>query len=182
MGPKADLDSLVSLLNFGHDTEINCTREQRFPKLGFQIGGENFEMEPDDYMDRSHRPDAEAGVDTCWAHLMPVGDTGRGPIFVLGMPFMRAFYTVYDALNKRIGIAKAKHEGAAAAEAGAAPGSAAQVPLVALRPPGDDLGGDGKRLSNEKKSKPAAAVTQKETGNKTTPGVNSKPALVTKHF
>ena len=73
---------------------------------------------------------------------MPVGDTGRGPgqgaqqqipkhafsgaIFVLGMPFLRAFYTVYDVeakavclvaecrseldKAKRMGIARAKHK------------------------------------------------------------------------
>ena len=82
------------------------------------------------------------GQGTCWAQLMPVGDTGRGPgqgaqhqiakhafsgaIFVLGMPFLRAFYTVYDVeakavclvaecrseldKAKRMGIARAKHK------------------------------------------------------------------------
>jgi len=166
MGPKADLDALVSLLHFGNSTEINCTKESSFPKLGFVIGGETFDMEPDDYMDRSRMAGAPDGVDRCWAHLMPIGDTGRGPIFVLGMPFMRAFYTVYDMRNKRIGIAKAKHERSSAAGGGEA---AAQVPLVALRPPGDDLGGDGKRLSNDNKT--AAGV----------PPVSSKAAPASRH-
>jgi len=81
---------------------------------------------------------------------MPVGDTGRGPIFVLGMPFMRAFYTVYNVRDKSIGIARAKHDNAPALASSLAQGGSAEVPLLALRPAGADLGGDGKRLSNEK--------------------------------
>ena len=42
-------------------------------------------MEPDDYMDR----ELSEGAEYCWAHLMPIGDTGRGPVLVLGMPFLR---------------------------------------------------------------------------------------------
>lgn len=138
MGPQNAMDSLVGLLGFGSGTTMNCTEQTHFPKLGFEIGGEVFEMEPDDYMDRSQRHGAPAGSESCWAHLMPVGNTGRGPIFVLGMPFLRAFYTIYDTHAKRIGLARAKH-GVSAAEP-------ADVPLVALRPKTDD----GERLSNEK--------------------------------
>merc|ERR1712129_95007 len=107
--------------------------------------------------------DSPSGVDNCWAHMMPIGGTGRGPIFVLGMPFLRAFYTVYDVHDKRIGIARANH-GAAASETADEPSvsSPAEVPLVAVRPGGDDLGGDSKRLSNEKTlSKPGPAVAKK---------------------
>jgi len=139
MGPPDAMDSLIGFLGFGNGTEMNCSDQTRFEKLGFQIGGETFEMEPEDYMDRTHRHSSPEGVDSCWAHMMPVGNTGRGPIFVLGMPFLRAFYTVYDAHSKRIGIARAKHSKSSTEEA-------ADVPLVALRPKSDD----GERLSNQK--------------------------------
>jgi len=165
MGPQADLDPLIGMLGFGNDTQMNCTDANKFPKLSFLIGGKMMDMEPEDYMDRSHGPEQPKGVDNCWAHMMPVGDTGRGPIFVLGMPFLRAFYTVYDIHAKRIGIARANH-GDAASETVDEPSasSPAEVPLVAVRPGGDDLGGDSKRLSNEKKqSKPGVAVAKKVT-------------------
>lgn len=156
MGPKSDVDQLITMLNFGTDTQSNCSKDAKFPTLGFTIGGETFEMEPDDYMDRSHNPKLPEGVDACWAHLMPIGDTGRGPIFVLGMPFMRAFYTVYNVKAKAIGIAKAKHLPASGNEkAASGSNSASDVPLVAVRPPGDDLGGTSKRMSNEKMTKPS---------------------------
>jgi len=146
MGPQKDLDQLLGLLNFGKDTQKNCTSKDKFPKLGFMIGGETLEMDPSDYMDRSHDPKEEKDVDACWAHLMPVGDTGRGPIFVLGMPFMRAFYTVYDMELQRIGFAPAKR-GSKTTDAKDLPKG--EVPLVAIRPAGADLGGASERMSNE---------------------------------
>lgn len=140
MGPKHDLDALLSRLNFQEGTQRSCLETTKFPKLGFLIAGQLFEMDADDYIDRS-LVGKKAGE--CWAHLMPVGDTGRGAIFVLGMPFLRAFYTVYDMKAKQVGIAKAKH--------GAAMKDTAAVPLVSLRPAGDDLVKDQRRLSNDGK-------------------------------
>jgi len=163
MGPQSDLDPLLKLISFNDATHMECSESHKFPKLGFLVGGKLLEMDPDDYIDRAHGPENKAGVDNCWAHLMPVGDTGRGAIFVLGMPFLRAFYTVYDVHAKQIGIAKARHRGAgraasaghqlrggAAKNATQSTSGAAEVKLVSLRPAGDDLAGkDQKRLSND---------------------------------
>jgi len=149
MGPQQDLDQLLRLLTFGNDTQMNCTDNNSFPTLGFVIAGKRFEMQPEDYMDRAHDPASPPGVDSCWAHLMPIGDTGRGPILVLGMPFLRTFYTAYDVQEKRIGIAKARHAASGAA-VGLGPAAAAEEPLIAVRPAGDDLGGVTKELSNRK--------------------------------
>lgn len=147
MGPPDAMDSLIGFLGFGNGTERNCSDQTHFPKLGFQIDGESFEMEPEDYMDRIHKHGSPSGTDSCWAHMMPVGNTGRGPIFVLGMPFLRAFYTVYDSHAKRIGIARAQHSKGSTAEA-------ADVQLVALRPKSDD----GERLSNQKPKAPQSGL------------------------
>jgi hypothetical protein len=155
MGPKGDLIHLLQALHFLNDTQINCTVEQKFPKLSFVIANKSFDMEPDDYMDRSQNGHKN-GTESCWAHLMPVGDTGRGPIFVLGMPFMRVFYTAYDVKQKRIGFAKAKHE-----EKGVKVSvkSAANEPLIALRPGGESLsGGANATLSNKDKVHRRAAA------------------------
>jgi len=174
MGPRKELDQLITLLNFGNDTQRNCSAEVKFPTLGFVIAGKAFEMAPEDYMDRSHEPHAPKGGDTCWAHVMPVGDTGRGPIFVLGMPFMRAFYTVYNVRDKQIGIARAKHDNLPSPTGSLAQRGAAEVPLLALRPAGPDLGGDGKRLSNEKRIK--AHGFGNSTTNATLKAMSKQPA------
>merc|ERR1719235_2142366 len=154
MGPQDDLNTLLRLLNFGNDTQMNCTDKNNFPTLGFVVAGRRFEMKPDDYMDRAHDPALPAGVDSCWAHLMPIGDTGRGPIMVLGMPFLRAFYTAYDVKQKKIGIAVANHNKEPKKE----PVGAANELLVALRPGGEDLSGNASStLSNKRNLKAAKA-------------------------
>jgi hypothetical protein len=144
MGPKDDLDKLLVMLHFGNDTTQNCSMNYRFPKLGFMIAGKKFEMEPDDYMDRSRDEFTPKDKELCWAHLMPIGDTGRGPIMVLGMPFLRAFYTAYDMKSKKIGIAVAKHERLKTSSVE----GAANEPLVAVRPGGEDIGGNTTEISN----------------------------------
>lgn len=158
MGPQDITDKLLKLLHFDNGTNANCTESSPFPKFGFSIGGKAFEMQKDDYMDRSPDPTLPEGIENCWAHLMPIGDTGRGPIFVLGMPFLRTFYTAYDVSLKRIGIAPARHE----PPRGAEPSSAAEAHLVAVRPAGDDLEGpNSPRVSNERKKEKAAVPSAK---------------------
>jgi len=150
MGPTEDLNPILKALSFGSDPQMNCTEKQTFPKLGFKIANKTFEMEPEDYMDRSSYSQQNTTAQACWAHLMPIGDTGRGPIFVLGMPFMRTFYTAYNVRDKKIGIALANHK---AAQQSSAPDVALE-PLISLRPGGDDIGGKMPDLSNKKSKKP----------------------------
>jgi hypothetical protein len=153
MGPKGDLDQLLKLLQFGNDTTQNCSEGFKFPKLGFMIAGKHFEMEPDDYMDRSHDEYTPKGMELCWAHLMPIGDTGRGAITVLGMPFLRTFYTAYNMVEKKIGIALAKHERLQKTDGNT-------EPLVAVRPGGEDIGGNTTEISNKPKP-PAVKLATK---------------------
>merc|ERR1712232_677689 len=108
MGPQQDLAPDLSALKFPKDTKQDCSESQVFPKLSFVIANKSFEMSPDDYMDRSVDSKAKGGQ-SCWALMMSIGDTGRGPIWVMGMPFLRAFYTSFDVVQKRIGFAIAKH-------------------------------------------------------------------------
>jgi hypothetical protein len=109
MGPDPDLVPLLKALQFPGSTKQNCSKTKVFPKMSFVIAGKNFEMQADDYMDRTEEG-APPGMQTAWAHMMSIGDTGRGPIFVLGMPFLRAFYTAFDVKQKRIGFAVANHD------------------------------------------------------------------------
>jgi len=132
MGPSYDLGKVLRMINFGNDTTTNCTAKTKFPKLGFIIEGKTFEMEPEDYMDRQYDATLPKGTDACWAHLMPIGDTGRGPIFVLGMPFLRKFYTAYDIDQKKIGVAISKQ--GTPSQSFAARTKQHAVPLVAVRP------------------------------------------------
>jgi hypothetical protein len=154
MGPSYDLGKVLRMINFGNDTTTNCTAKTQFPKLGFMIEGKLFEMEPDDYMDRETDASLPKGTDSCWAHLMPIGDTGRGPIFVLGMPFLRKFYTAYDIEQKKIGVAVSKQGMPSQSHAALAKEHA--IPLVAVRPTDAP-----KNSTNASKKVAAAASMQK---------------------
>lgn len=165
MGPQQDLVPLLSALKFPKDTQQNCSESQVFPKLSFVIANKTFEMQPDDYMDRSTDGHA-AGMQTCWAHMMPVGDTGRGAIFVMGMPFLRAFYTAFDVQKKRIGFAVAQHGSRTLKEQE----GSTDDQLIALRPGGEDLSGNkSSDLSNKDavaKNK-AQVAAEKKSATKT---------------
>merc|ERR1719454_867700 len=155
MGPAFLIKMLQEKLNV---TE-NCTG-RNFPTLGFTMmsndGKEHtLTMDAEDYMDR----EMSEGTDYCWAHLLPIGDTGRGPIFVLGMPFLRKFYTAYNMEQKKIGIALAQQDKPLAGKP--APPAEAVVPLIAIRPGGDDIGGKTEELSNRPKKIAAHNVSSK---------------------
>lgn len=85
----------------------NCTAQapESFPKLTLTLpSGANLTLGPSDYMDTVVEQD---GV-FCWPHLMPFPATAKGPVFVLGMPFLRTFYTAFDAGGQRVGFAVPK--------------------------------------------------------------------------
>jgi len=109
MGPKSMGDTLEALLQ----TNVSdCNDTSALPTLGFKIGGKFLELTPDDYMD--------IGKDTCLFAWTPVKDTGKGPLLVLGMPFLRKYYTVFDfrSGSPRLGFARAHHGAAASAVPG----------------------------------------------------------------
>lgn len=107
MGPPFVVNLLRKAIKYSDD---DCTG-LKFPSIGFVVksadGHEHvLEMEEEDYLDRDAGD--EDGSDWCFLHLMPMKDTGRGPIFLLGMPFLRRFYTAFDFHGPKLGFAIAK--------------------------------------------------------------------------
>lgn len=94
------------------------------PPLAFVVGGRQLTLEAKDYLER--------GDDGCRLLLASTTGGGKGPALVLGYPFLRKYYTVFDVSQSRIGFALASHAAAAATEA--LPAGAVAVPLVGLRP------------------------------------------------
>eukprot|EP00931_Biecheleriopsis_adriatica_P064791 TRINITY_DN39488_c0_g1_i1.p1 TRINITY_DN39488_c0_g1~~TRINITY_DN39488_c0_g1_i1.p1 ORF type:complete len:356 (-),score=79.22 TRINITY_DN39488_c0_g1_i1:135-1055(-) len=100
MAPK----QLVERISAEIGVKEKCTEQlkEKMPSILFQLpGGKSLTLTPDDYMDT-----VQDGEDTyCWLHLMPAPDVAKGPLFVLGMPFLRAYYTVFDAEQRKVGFA-----------------------------------------------------------------------------
>jgi len=100
-GPTSMVDKLVKTLNVSSD----CSNYDGLPSLGFilQGGGATLTLDNVDYVDRT-----EEG---CFLLFMPLDiPPPRGPMFILGDPFLRKYYTVYDRERLRLGFAIAKHD------------------------------------------------------------------------
>lgn len=126
MAPQPVVDSLEKTLK----SEVkHCNDLSKLPTLGFKVGNKTMTLDPEDYMD--------VGPKTCLFSLMSVPDTGKGPLIVLGMPFIRKYYTTFDFADgkPRLGFGIARHGNsvpAAAADSQMEAG-ALDVPLTAQR-------------------------------------------------
>ena len=100
---------MVSALEKALDVKEDCSNFDKLPTLGFTFQGETFTLRPEDYIDSQK---TKNGQDGCWLGLLPVPDTGKGPLVVLGYPFLRQVYTVLDAgSSPRVGFATQKQVG-----------------------------------------------------------------------
>lgn len=94
-GPSDVIDKLRSRLGV-----LDCTDLSKLPKLGFVVAGRVLNLMPSDYVD----------LHDCELSLMDLDvPPPKGPIFVLGIPFLQRFFTVYDNALRRVGFAVAKH-------------------------------------------------------------------------
>lgn len=89
--------NLLSQLSKKLDIDDKCERKN-LPAVGFLVNGVNLELPAEEYLDRDEKE--------CFIAMMPVGDTGRGPIFVLGYPFLRNFFTTFDFDKKELTFAR----------------------------------------------------------------------------
>ncbi|CAE7614069.1 ctse-b [Symbiodinium sp. CCMP2456] len=101
-GPQHVIDHLSDKLSIK-----NCKERAKLPKLGFAIkehgsGGKTKLL--------SLSPEHYTHDQPCNLALMPLDiPPPNGPLFVLGVPFLEKYYTVFDRKHKRLGFAVAKH-------------------------------------------------------------------------
>ncbi|WP_422133766.1 pepsin-like aspartyl protease [Endozoicomonas sp. ALD040] len=97
-GPEKDVESILESL----DVKADCSNVSQLPPLKVSIGGHIYEVPPQIYVVKEQNcfgmVECHAGIDE-----MP-GINNES--WILGNPFMRAFYTVFDKTDDRIGFAK----------------------------------------------------------------------------
>mmetsp|Transcript_484 Transcript_484/g.1571 ORF Transcript_484/g.1571 Transcript_484/m.1571 type:complete len:419 (+) Transcript_484:112-1368(+) len=97
-GPTSVINELSRRLNVKGD----CSNYDSMPMLGFVLGDHILNLRPEDYIDK--------GSEGCEVSLMPLDvPPPNGPLFILGDPFLRIFYTAYDRGTNKVGFAAARH-------------------------------------------------------------------------
>jgi len=97
-GPTDVINELSKRL----DVKADCSNYNKLPNLGFVLGENIMNLEPQDYVDKSS--------DGCEVSLMPLDvPPPNGPLFIFGDPFLRKYYTSYDRQNNQVGFATARH-------------------------------------------------------------------------
>lgn len=98
-GPSDLVGRLKDILN----VDASCKNFHELPNLGFMIQGKVLNLLPDDYIDRHD------GL--CTVSLMALDiPPPNGPLFILGIPFLQRYYSIYDLEKDRVGFAVAKHD------------------------------------------------------------------------
>jgi hypothetical protein len=82
----------------------NCTApHSEYPPIGFRLpDGKVLSLSAADYMDKVELADGTF----CWPHVMAMPPTAKGSGVVLGLPFLRAFSTVFDEERGMVGFTR----------------------------------------------------------------------------
>jgi len=97
-GPSAKLQPLLEKIG---NVSSDCSNVETLPTLSFALGGRNFTLEPSFYVLRL----AGANGDECQLGFQALNQAG---LWILGDPFIRKYYTVFDRKEDRVGFALAK--------------------------------------------------------------------------
>lgn len=99
-GPSSKLDPIIKQI--GNVTE-DCSNVDKLPTISFTFGGKDFDLGPDFYVIRAKD---DSGKEQCQLGIQSVN--AGAPIWILGDPFLRKYYTIWDAEQQRVGFASAK--------------------------------------------------------------------------
>jgi len=117
MAPGNILGRIMSRIDPGDD----CSKTP--PKIGFMVNGHVLELHGEDYLEHTD--------DGC-EFLLASSVGGKGPGLILGYPFLRRYYTVFDQGKKRVGFALANHQ--PLKKTAALESDVASIALVGVRP------------------------------------------------
>merc|ERR1711916_157798 len=98
-GPSKDINPIIAKLNVTED----CSNIDSLPPIAFTLNGFDLTLTAEQYVLKLD----QGGQTVCQLGIMPF-DQGV-PLYILGDTLMRAYYTVFDRENNKVGFAPAKH-------------------------------------------------------------------------
>jgi len=98
-GPTSAVNKLIEPIG---EVAADCSNVDSLPVITFTFGGKDFDLGPDFYVLKG---EDENGAVQC--QLGIEGVNAGVPIWILGDPFLRKYYTVWDAEQNRVGFATA---------------------------------------------------------------------------
>jgi len=98
-GPTSAIGPLINAIG---NVSADCSNVKSLPTITFTIGGKDYTLEPDFYV--LYGPD-DSGKITCQLGLQGL-DPGL-PLWILGDPFLRKYYTAFDRDTNTVGFATA---------------------------------------------------------------------------
>lgn len=100
-GPTEFVEDLVAFLNLGGPSG-ECDFDD-LPLLGFSFGDVTLNLEPRDYIKKQGAQ--------CFHQFVKIDvPPPKGPIVLLGSPFFRRYYTVFDRETLSVGFTLSKHK------------------------------------------------------------------------
>ena len=88
--------------------DFNCNNINLLKNLIIKISGVEFILEPNFYILKI--PDTLSYNDNCLSAIMQIDNLNNNDqTIILGLPFLKKYYNIFDRDNKKIGFALAKH-------------------------------------------------------------------------
>lgn len=99
-GPSSLIDTIEAKIA----VEQDCSNYKLLPNVGFVIGGTILNMEPEDYVH------IDQGKKECYTQFIKLDlPPPKGPLLLLGDPFMKKYYSIFDRDTLKMGFALSKH-------------------------------------------------------------------------
>ena len=102
-------NDIYDILDKKLQVDMFCNNINQLKQLIFKINGIEFILEPNFYILKI--PIDFNNNDNCLSAIMQINDitSTNKKTFILGLPFLKKFYSIFDRDNKQIGFALAKH-------------------------------------------------------------------------
>jgi len=103
VGPTYDIQPVIDAIG---TVNADCSNVKQLPIVGFSIGGSILPLGPEFYVIKV--PNNSTGEMECVLGME--GSDLVAPLWILGDPFLRAYYTIFDksVMPYRVGFAKSK--------------------------------------------------------------------------